>query len=434
VSGPTARAPRPYRIVTALARALAALGLAGATVAGAQALVPPELRAEARRLLAELAAIRGLSPSGAAPSLVIQSREERRRFVVAEFGRKYSPARLEAERRALAAWHLVPADFDLAGFLADLLAEQAAAYYDPVRQRLVLANWLTPELRRDAMAHELVHVLQDRRVGLERFLAGRPGYSDEGLARQALVEGEAVALQHELKLRREGRELGGLTDVADLQRAIRTSATGPVVARAPGYIRTMLLFPYADGLGFLHAFRRRHPWSALSTVYQDPPRSASQILHPERYLDRREDPVPIVLPDLAAILPPGSRQVVEDELGELGLSEALRHFLGDSATAEGWRGDRYALWDVPAGASVLVSVTAWDSLPGASEYVRAYARLLVAKHGVAPLPDGSILAWTVGTRSLLVEGRGRVVLTVEGAPGASIDALRAAVWAHRVLY
>jgi hypothetical protein len=207
-----------------------------------------------------------------------------------------------------------------------------------------------------------------------------------------------------------------------------------VVARAPGYIRTMLLFPYADGLGFLHAFRRRHPWSALSTVYQDPPRSASQILHPERYLDRREDPVPIVLPDLAAILPPGSRQVVEDELGELGLSEALRHFLGDSATAEGWRGDRYALWDVPAGASVLVSVTAWDSLPGASEYVRAYARLLVAKHGVAPLPDGSILAWTVGTRSLLVEGRGRVVLTVEGAPGASIDALRAAVWAHRVLY
>jgi hypothetical protein len=418
----------------AVGRALLAAGVIGATVVSGQTLVTPELRSEAARLFRELAAIRGLPPPGAPPALVIQTREERRRFVLGEFGRKYSPARLEAERRALVAWGLVPAEFDLAGFLADLLAEQAAAYYDPGLKRMVLANWLTPELRRDALAHELVHALQDRLGGLERFLAGRPGHSDEALARQALVEGEAVALQHELRLRREGRELAALPDVADLQRAIRTSATGPVLARAPAYVRTMLLFPYAEGLGFVHAFRQRRPWSALESLYQDPPRSSAQILHPERYLGRRHDPVPLALPDLGAVLPAGAVKVIEDELGEQGLGAALRRFLGEHAQAAGWLGDRYALWDVLAGSPVLVALTAWETGEVAADFTRSYARLVVAKHDLAPLPDGPLLVWSGRPRACLIERRGRAVLVVEDLPPQSLDPLRAAVWAQPVLY
>jgi hypothetical protein len=365
----------------------------------------------------------------------VQSREERRRFVAAELARKYSPTRVDAERRALVAWRLVPADFDLAGFLADLLAEQAAAYYDPSAKRMVLANWLTPELRRDALTHELVHALQDRFVDLDRFLATPAGHSDAGLARQALVEGEAVALSHDLNLRREGRDLGALPDVADLQRAIRTSPTGPVLSRAPGHVRTMLTFPYAAGLGFVHAFRQRRPWAQLSALYQDPPRSSAQILHPERYLDRREDPVPLALPDLAAVLPAGAHPVIEDDLGEIGVAEVLRRFLGDSSDAAGWRGDRYALWDVPAGPSVLVAVTAWDTEDIAAGFVRAYARVMAAKHGLAPLPpDGPLLSWATRASTFAIERRRRTVLLVEGAPTSTFDALRAAVWAVLVLY
>jgi hypothetical protein len=354
--------------------------------------------------------------------------------VLAELARKYSPARLDAERRALVAWGLVPADFDLAGFLADLLAEQAAAYYDPSAKRMVLANWLTPELRRDALTHELVHVLQDRLVDLDRFLAA-PGRSDEAVARQALVEGEAVALAHDLGLRREGRDFASLPDVTELQRAIRASVTGPVVARAPAYMRTMLTFPYASGAGFAHAFRQRHSWAQLSAVYRDPPRSSSQILHPERYLDRREDPVPIPLADLTTVLPIGSRAALEDELGEIGLGEVLRQFLGESANALGWRGDRYALWDVPAGAPALVAVVVWDTEDVAAGFVRAYARVMVQKHRLAFLsPDTSLLAWSGGATAFAIERRQRTVLLVEGAPGTALDALRAAVWAKPVLY
>ncbi len=415
---------------------LAAASLAS-VVSGAsgQTLVPPELRAEAARLLRDLAALRGLPPPGSPPPLVIQSSEERRRFVVAELGRKYSPARLDAERRALVAWGLVPADFDLPGFLADLLAEQAAAYYDPGAKRMVLANWLTPELRRDALTHELAHVLQDRLVDLDRFLGAAPGRSDESVARHALVEGEAVALSQDLSLRRDGRDFAALPDVADLQRAIRTSATGPVVARAPAYIRTMLTFPYAAGVGFVHAFRQRHPWAQLSALYQDPPRSSSQILHPERYLDRREDPVLLPLPDLATVLPAGSRLALEDELGEIGVAEVLRRFLGESAHTVGWRGDRHALWDLPTGASVLVALTVWDTEDLALAFARDYARVMALKHRLAPLsPDAPLLAWSSGAAVFAIERRQRTVVLLEGAPPSSLDALRAAIWAKPVLY
>ncbi len=424
------------RVRPALTLLLFAGLFALASLVAAQALVTPEQRAEAARLFGELAAIRGLPPPGTPPPLVIQSREERRRFVVGEFGRKFSAARLDAERQALVAWGLAPADFDLATFYADLYAEQAAAYYDPVAKRMILANWLTPELRRDAVAHELVHTLQDRLLDLDRFLAGRPGHGDEVVARQALVEGEAVALAHELSLRREGRELASLPDVAELQRAIRASATGPILARAPRYVRTMLTFPYASGLGFVHAFRQRRPWAALSALYQDPPRSSAQILHPERYLDRREDPVPIALPDLAAQLPAGSWKLIENELGEIGLSEVLRRFLGEAVDATGWRGDRYALWTLASGTRLLVAVTVWDGDQVAAGFGRAYADVLATKYGLTPQPAGApLLTWSAGAYAAVIERRGRAVLLVEGAPLAALDALRATLWAAApVLY
>ena len=431
--GPAPRAGRPPRPIPRLLLLLGALAIA--SLASAQAMVSQELRAEATRLFRELATLRGLPSTGGLPPLVIQSREERRRFVVGELSRKYSPARLDAERRALVAWGLVPADFDLPGFLADLLAEQAAAYYDPVAKRMVLANWLTPELRRDALTHELVHVLQDRLVDLERFLDAAPGRSDEGVARQALVEGEAVALSHDVSLRRDGRDFAALPDVADLQRAIRTSATGPVLARAPAYFRTMLIFPYASGLGFVHAFRQRRPWAQLSAVYQDPPRSSSQILHPERYFDRREDPVPLPLPDLLAVLPSGAKLALEDELGEIGLGEVLRRFLGDAADAAGWRGDRYVLWDLATGPPLLVAVVVWDTEELAAAFARDYARVLTQKRGsAAATAEPTLQTWPGGPVTAAIERRHRSVLLIEGAPTSLVDTLRAAVWAKPVLY
>ncbi len=428
------RRPPPTRRLAAAAVAIALAALAAS--AGAQGVTA--LQAEAARLLRELAALRGTPPGGAPPPIVIRTREQRRQYVTAEFARKYSPARLEAERRAMVAWGLVPPEFDLAGFLVDLLAEQAAAYYDPVGKRMILANWLTPDLQADALAHELVHALQDRAVGLDRFLAVVPGRSDAGLARQALVEGEAVALVFERTLRRQGRALAGEADVEDLRRAIETSATGPVLARAPRFVRAMLTFPYARGVGFVHALVRERAWPAVPAAYRDPPRSTAAILHPTRYLAHRDAPERITLPDLGPLLPPGAQALLEDDLGEFGLGEVLAQGVDPAdaaAIAAAWRGDRYALWDVPGSGPALIAVSAWADEAAASAFCRAYARIRPAKHGRRPAaPEDDRAGWAAERRGLALDRLGPRVLILEGVPPAALDAVRTAGRRGAMLY
>jgi hypothetical protein len=415
-----------------VASALAILVALDAGAAAAQGLGVRELQAEAAQLLQELAALRGLPSPALAPRVVVRTREERRRFVVGEFQRKYAAARLEAERRAMAAWGLIPPGFDLTTFLADLVVEQAAAYYDPVAKLMVLANWLPADAQREALAHELVHVLQDRQIDLDRFLTAAPGRGDTALARQALVEGEAVALTVDRLLRRQGSELASVADVAPFRQAIARSGTGPRLGQAPRFLRALLTFPYAEGFGFVHQFRRRRPWGELTRLYADPPRSTTQILHPERYLDRREDPLALALPDLGPVLGAGARRVLEDEAGEFGLGGILAEFLGDGVQAAGWRGDRYALWDA-AGVGVLVSRSAWESDATAAAFAEAYGRLLGRKHplGAPSAATSGLQAWRADDAAFAVERRGREVLLVERAAPGALDALRQAVWSAR---
>src|SRR5262249_38707637 len=231
----------------AVSRVLAVAALAPSAV-HAQALASRELQAEAAQLVQELARLRGLPSTGAPPRVVVRTREERRRFILGELKRKYPESRLSAERRAMGAWGLVPPGFDLGGFLTDLVLEQAAAYYDPVAKVMVLANWLGAAEQREALTHELVHFLQDRQIELDRFLTAAPGRGDEALARQALIEGEAVALTLDRALRQQGQDLARLPDVSPLQKAIAASGTGPVLGRAPAFLRALLPCPHAPRL------------------------------------------------------------------------------------------------------------------------------------------------------------------------------------------
>src|SRR3970282_2889432 len=89
----------------------------------------------------------------------------------------------------------------------------------------------------------------------------------------------------------------------------------------------------------------------MSAVYPAPPRSTTQILHPERYLDAREHPLPVVIPTLSRLLP-GGHLVSDDELGEFALGAVLALHLGEvdgRRAAVGWRGDRYRIWEGDGG-------------------------------------------------------------------------------------
>ena len=83
-------------------------------------------------------------------------------------------------------------------------------------------------------------------------------------------------------------------------------------------------------------------------VYRDPPRSTTQILHPEKYLDAREDPVAVVIP--GPLTPParaaGSCRTTTSASSPS--APCWRSHLGETEgrrAAAGWRGDRYRIWE-----------------------------------------------------------------------------------------
>ncbi len=389
----------------------------------------------AGRLFADLASLRGLSAPGAPPPVRIRSRSEIRRHAERELSRKYPAARLEAERKAIVAWGVIPASFDLKGSLLDLLQEQAAAYYDPAGKIMVLGDWLTPEEREFALLHELVHALQDRETALDQYLAPAPGKGDQLMARQAVIEGEATALSLDLLLQRQGLDLTRVPLPPIVQQLTGALLSGPVFSRAPKFLQELLLFPYLQGALFVQQLRLLHPWAAMSDLYRDPPRSTAQILHPEKFLGDREDPLPVAFPDLRVILAQRWRLVTEDELGEWGLGMVLETFLDRTtglSLADGWRGDRYQLWEDDQGQLALIYRVRWEAEGAAGSFAQAYAGLLEKKYaplaGKALKRPGTVWSWQDGSQGFLVEQRGLEVLVLERVPAPALTPIRQALW------
>jgi hypothetical protein len=82
-------------------------------------------------------------------------------------------------------------------------------------------------------------------------------------------------------------------------------------------------------------------------VFENPPVSTQQILHPDLYL-RGVVPLEVKLPDLSRDLPKEWKNLETNVLGEYGLQELLKQFLGEARADElspVWAGDRYAFYE-----------------------------------------------------------------------------------------
>ena len=83
----------------------------------------------------------------------------------------------------------------------------------------------------------------------------------------------------------------GVRDLADVSTLIRSSAIGemdkdPKLSKAPIVIRDSLLFPYLDGAAFSAAVLEaaHNGWADLKLLFEHPPVSTQQIIHPDLYL------------------------------------------------------------------------------------------------------------------------------------------------------
>ena len=383
-------------------------------------------------ILAEVTRLRGLAAIAAVAPKVATTAAIRA-HLEQELEAAYPGDALTRMGMALAHFGLIPKGFDLPGYYASFLESRVGGYYDWTAKTLFLAENLATGQAETLLAHELVHALQDQHYDLAQFFAEAAHDSEAYLARSALSEGDALAIEIEYGLRDRGIRVEALGDLSGLAagriEALRASAVGQ--KSAPLFLIESSYFPYAYGLGFVQAVRRAHPQAWMDRVYENPPRSSEQILHPERYLGSRDDPTTVTLPDLGPVLP-AWQETWSDVAGELGARAVVAAYLpGDlAATAgEGWDGDRYVAL-TRDGRTGLVWSTLWDSPCDAQEFFSTYARVIPLRRTDAlskARRRPEIAAWSSDEGDYLIAREGTRVYTIEGFESEETLAILAAL-------
>ena len=280
----------------------------------------------------------------------LRTRQEIREYLVKEMQEDRTPDERYADQKTLEAFGLIPKNFPLESFLLDLLTEQVAGLYDPKSKEFYIAEWIPIEEQRVVMAHELTHALHDQNFGLEKWeKAARPN-DDAELARGAVIEGSALAAMLDYAFRDQKMSVRALPDITDLLRtqALSEMTKDAQLAKAPLVIKDELLFPYLRGASFSQqVLKANSGWSDFKKVFENPPVSTQQILHPELYLTGMKA-MPVVMPDLKGVVPVEWKMLEENVFGEFGLHEVLKQFLGEERAARlspAWAGDRYAVFE-----------------------------------------------------------------------------------------
>lgn len=384
----------------------------------------PAFLKAADEVLAQMSELLGL-PIKAPLKRSIRSREEIREYLIREEKADRSDAQRYADRKALEAFGLIPKDFPLDSFMLDVLTDQVAGLYDPKAKEFYIAEWNSADEQRSVMAHELTHALEDQSFDIDPWIkAARP--NDDGeLARQSVSEGSALAAMVDYTLRDQKISVRDLPDVTVLIRsgAIEEMNKDPHLAKAPGYIRDELIFPYLAGTSFTQQFLKAHQgWPDIALIFKDPPVSTQQIIHPDLYLTGVK-PVKVTLPEWKNLVPSDWKLLEENVMGEFGLDEVLKQYLGQQRADEmsaAWTGDRYAVFEnVKTKTTPLVFRLALDNQDDTAHMFGLYSEALELKYEIRKdlfrrpnffqfqSETGGVFLRCIAIQCLVVEGASR---------------------------
>ena len=398
------------------------LGAAGLTPAPAQpgdsaklcALIPP--------LAEQLTKISGMPLRHAVPCDFI-TKEKIKEFLNKRVKEVAKPEDLRAEELTLKKFGLVPPDFDLARNTIDLLAEQAAAFYDYDKKKLFVTDTTASETQEPVLSHEIAHAIADQNYNLSKFIKAGRNSDDGATARLAVMEGQATWLMSELLARKMGESLKDSPSLLATMSGAADGAAGqfPVFDQSPLYLRQTLVFPYTKGMLFQHAVFERDGQAGFGEVFRKPPASTQQIIHPEKYFSG----IKPTQPDLPQPhLPKGYKSLVGGSLGELEHAIMLEQYSGKERAAElapHWRGCAFDLEEnKKAGRIVLLYAVEWDSEDAARQYLDAYRQQLAKKWKQMTIASQSADAAT-GTGDdgrFELRRKGAVVTSMEGLPAA----------------
>jgi hypothetical protein len=365
----------------------------------------------------------------------LRSREEIRAYLLQKMKEDKDANKRYADQKSMEKFGLLPKDYPLEQTLVKVLTEQIAGLYDPDSKEFFIANWNTEADERMVMSHELTHALHDQHFHIDKWTDAAKPNDDAELARDAVVEGSAIAAMIDYILRGKGsvRDLGEL----DPSMMMGDPDSSPELAKAPKVLQDELLFPYLAGETFTQrVLKASSGWPDFHKVYENPPVSTQQIMHPDLYLQGVVPPK-ITLPETVGLISADWKKLDENNMGEFGLLEIFKQFLSkdrSASLAAAWSADRYALFENQKNKhTLLIFRVRVGSDADAARFFGAYSEVLESKYDTRTnlmrrpnffsfdTPEDGVFLRCVGTDCLVLEGGTRVMfdhLTLEmGWPG-----------------
>jgi hypothetical protein len=302
----------------------------------------------ADEVLAQMSEILHLPPKGELKKS-IRTRDEIRQHLLKDFNDEKEKDERLADEVLSKKLGLIPESLAWEPFLLDLLTEQIAGLYDPKTREFYIADWIDPADQREVMAHELTHALQDEHYSIDKWADAAKPNDDAEFARHAVLEGSAFAAMLDWQYRGRGLSVRDLPDLSGLLNpdVMGGGEKDSKFDSAPQFIRDVLLFPYLSGAIFTQKLLQQYGgWQGFNRVFDHPPLSTQQILHPEVYLSGAA-PVALTVPPLPAASAPKWRKLEETVGGEFLVLEWIKEFSGTQRAkdlAAMWAGDRYAIY------------------------------------------------------------------------------------------
>jgi hypothetical protein len=331
--------------------------------------------------------------------------------------------------RLAAAGGVLPEGTDLASLAASFTAVSAGATYSPLDKQVLVVDKFRDE---GLLAHEFTHALQDQHFDLMKLLLVRPYNFDRTESLFAVIEGDAMNVQRRLE---QGDSYGRrpLEDIIRQERERFGDYRKEIGAFFPPLLTETFIFRYREGARFVEAVRRTRGERGVDALFQQPPASTEQILHPEKY-EANEAPRLAQINE-EAFAASGWTSVTSTPLGEIGVRGLLMAGVADSVAtraAAGWGGDRAYLFERAGGTPIFVWKTVWDRAADAEEFFNAYNSLQRGRRGVqagvenSAMNDSGQTNWREQGRMTIVRRSGDSVIIIRGAEADANDALRLA--------
>lgn len=402
------------------------------------------LQAMLKEMRAEAARIRGKPWKFEVPVGVL-SREELLVNMQKMVKEELKPEEYERDVRLMRRLKIISIDQDPLTILLDTMKHMIGGYYNPKDKTLFMIQGPKGEGFKPTLLHELIHALDDQYYDLETLQKSAEEDSDRMFVIKCVVEGSAEIARHIFERDNpdvaKAKAEGASSNAEDAAGQMRVLQTTPAIL----IIGTML--HYRMGPNFVGAAVKGDYAKNMDELFKNPPQTAEQILHPEKWLgDKKDLPQKIVWPKgIAESLGEGWKQLVDYPNGEMDIALYLNHFLGGTGglinmpgmmtgqfvsqqcyvAAKGWDGGRFLALEKEGEPIGLINAYAFDSEKDAAEFLAAQRAVWKQAYKQNDLgwteQEGGEIRFEGDFGQGRILKKGTSLLIAEGLPSASFD-------------